>query len=122
MSDTTYMRHTQAQVVDDPGFRAMVEASVMVVAYKVLKNTNNPNWQERAGLSRTLLYVMTPQSTVDSIIKRFAWWVVNDAGVIGEYAAGGGDVSKISDQTIDAAVEAFWDDAAAVQPESEQEG
>lgn len=113
----TYTRYQQAQVVEDPAFMAMVEASVMVIAYQVMKDTSNPNWAQRAGLSRTLLYVMTPQETVDSIIKRFAWWVVNAPAVIGEYGAGGGDVSKISDQAIDAAVLGFWDDASAVDPD-----
>lgn len=117
MADKTYMRYTQAQVVADPGFFAMVEASVMVVAYQVLKDTDHPDWQQRAGLSRTLLYVMTPQETVDSILKRFAWWVVNDPTVIAEYGAGGGDVQQISDQAIDAAVLAFWNDASATYGE-----
>lgn len=118
--EKTYTRYTQAQVVENPAFMAMVEASVMVVAYQVLKDTDNPNHIQRAGLSRTLLYVMTPQETVDSILKRFAWWVVNDGDVIGEYAAGGGNVEQISDQAIDAAVLDFWDDASAVEPESEE--
>mgnify|MGYP007115078235 CR=1 FL=1 len=114
MADKTYTRYQQAQVVADAGFMAMVEASVMVVAYQVLQDTENPDYEQRAGLSRTLLYVMTPQSTVDSIVKRFAWWVVNDPTVIAEYGAGGGDVQQISDQAIDAAVLAFWSDASAV--------
>lgn len=110
----TYTRYKQAQVVADPAFLAMVEASVMVVAYHVLQDTNHPNHAQRAGLSRTLLYVMPPQETVDSIIKRFAWWVVNDSSVIAEYTASSGNVQQISDQSIDAAVLAFWGDASAV--------
>lgn len=115
MSTPTHTRYTQAQVVADPGFLAMVEASAMVVAYGVLNDTDHPEWAQRAGLSRTLLYVMTPQESVDSIVKRFAWWVVNDPAVISEYQVGSGDVAQISDQTLDAAVLAFWDTAAGVQ-------
>lgn len=120
MAEKTYTRYQQAQVVADPSFLAMVEASVMRVAYTVLKDTSNPNWAQRSGLSRTLLNVMTPQSSVDSVIKRFAWWVVNDTAVITDYSAGGGNVQQISDQALDAAVLAFWDDASAVYPEGEE--
>lgn len=111
----TYTRYEQAQVVADPAFLQMVEASVMVAAYQVLHDTDHPDFEQRVGLSRTLLYVMTPQSTVDSIIKRFAWWVVNDATVIAEYGAASGNVQSISDQAIDAAVMGFWDTASDVQ-------
>ena len=115
MATKTYTRYQQAQVVSSPDFRAMVEASVMLTAYTVLNDTAHPEWAQRAGLSRTLLYVMTPQATVDSIVKRFAWAVVNDAAVIAEYSAAAGDVKKISDQAIDAAVLAFWDTASDVE-------
>lgn len=124
MSDQTYTRYAQAEAVAHSGFRGLVKASVMVTAYKVLRDTENPNYEQRAGLARTLLYSMTPPETVDDIVGLFCWWAVNVPAVqIESYEGGDGfKPQQISDQTIDAAVLEFWDDAAAVQPGSEQEG
>ena len=108
------MRHTQAATVASPAFRGMVKASVMVIAYAVLKDTAAPNYEQRAGLSRTLLYAMTPAETMDSIVERFCWWAVNQQPVINAYGAAGGDVAQIPDEVVDAAVVAFWDDASGV--------
>lgn len=113
-------RYTQAQTVANEGFRGLVKASLMVNAYIVLVDTDHPNHAQRAGLSRTLLYAMTPPSTIEAIIELFCWWAVNDATLIAEYSAAGGDIAQITDETIDAAVLAFWDDASAVTSESEE--
>lgn len=115
-----YTRYTQAQTVANAGFRGLVKASMMITAYQVLRNTSHPNYQQRAGLSRTLLYAMTPPEAVETIIELFCWWAVNDATVIAQFKAGAGDVSKISDEAIDAAVLGFWDDASAVEPATAQ--
>ena len=60
---------------------------------------------------------------IDSIVTRFAWYAVNVPAVQQESYAGGDGFQpqQISDQTIDAAVLAFWDDAADVQPTPEPE-
>lgn len=125
MSDpTTYTRYAQAEAVAHTGFRGLVKASVMVTAYQVLRDTDNPNYEQRAGLSRTLLFAGTPPETIDAIVTLFCWWAVNVPAVQNESYAGGNGFQpqQISDQTIDAAVLAFWDDASAVRPENEQEG
>lgn len=120
MATKTYTRYAQAEAVANEGFRGLVKASLMVNAYQVLRDTDEPNYEQRAGLARTLLYSMTPPKIVEDIVELFCWWAVNVPAVQQESYAGGDGFKpeQISDQTIDAAVEAFWDDAANVQPES----
>ena len=122
MSDKTYTRYAQAEAVENEGFRGLVKASVMVTAYTVLRDTDEPNYEQRAALSRTLLFAGTPQSDVDDIITLFCWWAVNVPAVQQESYAGGNGFQpeQISDQTIDEAVLAFWDDASAVDPEGSE--
>lgn len=114
MSEKTYTRYAQAEAVAHSGFRGLVKASVMVTAYQVLSDTTNPNYEQRAGLARTLLYAMTPPDTVDDIVKLFCWWAVNVPAIQQEsYGGGNGfEPQVISDQSIDAAVLGFWDDAS----------
>lgn len=123
MADKTYTRYAQAEAVAHPGFRGLVTASVMVIAYQVLQDTDDPNYEQRAGLSRTLLFAGTSQSDIEGVVTLFCWWAVNVPEVQQEsYASGNGfQPEQISDQTIDAAVLAFWDSAADVQPEGSEE-
>lgn len=110
-----HTRYLQAEAVDNPGFRGLVEAALMVTAHRVLTDTAHPNYTQRAGLSRSLLFAMTPRVTVDNTITLFAWWCVNVPEVQTEsYASGDFQPKQITDETIDAAVMAFWNEAAGV--------
>ena len=108
-------RYIQAATVANEGFRGLVKASVVVSAYTILQDTDHPNFEQRAGLCRTLLFAMTPPETVAAIVELFAWWAVNDGGVIAAYEQAAGDISQIPDAVIDEAVEAFWDAASGLQ-------
>lgn len=108
------MRYEQYQVVENPAFRGMVEASVMVTAYAVLNDTDHENYEQRASLARTLFHAATPRQQVESIIRLFTWYAVNDATVIQQYQNNSGNVAAISDEAMDNAVAAFWDTVAGV--------
>lgn len=110
-------RYAQAQAIANTGFLGMVEASVMKVAWDVLQDTENADFTQRAGLARLLLGGDAPRALVESYIRRFAWFVVNVPKVQGEsYATGVFKPADIADETIDAAVAAFWNTSANVMP------
>lgn len=116
------LRNGQYQTVENETFRGMVEASVMLTAYIVLQDKNNAHYEQRASLSNTLFQAATPREQKESIVRLFCWWAVNDATVVQEYVAGGGDPTKITDEALDSAVLAFWDTVAGVvQPEGSEE-
>ena len=112
MSDKTHHRYDQSQIAASPEFLTLVEMSVLIAAYRVLQDTSDPNYAQRAGLARTVMFAATPQEQRDSITRLFAAWVVNDGDVISEYTGGGGTISAISDQAFDDSVMEFWNFAA----------
>lgn len=109
-----HLRSGQYQTVENETFRGMVEASVMLTAYIVLQDKDNAHYEQRASLSNTLFHAATPREQKESIVRLFTWYAVNDATVVQQYVAGGGDPTAIADEALDSAVMEFWNTVAGV--------
>lgn len=117
------LRYTQFQTVSNPEFRAIVEAAMMVQAYQVRNgDRTDPDYEQRNGLATSLLSAETETHVRAGYVTIFSWWAVNHPDVIAAYTAAGGDPKLIPDAVIDTVVGEFWDIAANVHPEGEQEG
>lgn len=110
--------YKQSQVVADEKFLDMVRAAVMAQAQAVLADTAHADYEQRAGLSRTLLYAMSAPVTIDAVMRSFAWAVVNTSSLMDALHAAGGDVTLVPDDVIAEAVAASWDTAAGVVPQT----